>query len=147
MDFDHGVLDLRYYAGTGRLLLHQPDEAAHQLRGSLAALPTTHAKARAVLTLAIADAQADQLDETVDLTRQALASATHQPIMPILRQARRVDAHDQPHADHRTWSTGKRDATAAAIGNHRRHGRERGATRAPSQRPVTYTPVCQPARS
>src|SRR5581483_10693943 len=31
MDFDHGVLDLRYYAGTSHLLLHQPIAARTEL--------------------------------------------------------------------------------------------------------------------
>jgi hypothetical protein len=39
MDFHHGVLDVRYYAGTSRLLLRQPEAAAPPLRGSLGALP------------------------------------------------------------------------------------------------------------
>ena len=92
MDFDQGVLDLRYYAGTSRLLLGQPDQAEPALCGSLAALPDSHTKARAVLTLALADAavQSDNVDHAVGLTRQALTATRHQPIMPILQQARRI---------------------------------------------------------
>jgi tetratricopeptide (TPR) repeat protein len=92
MDFDHGALDLRYYAGTSRLLLQQPQDATSELRGSLNCLPVSHTKARAVLTLALADAamQSDDIDQAVHLTRQALASTSHQPIMPVLQQARRI---------------------------------------------------------
>lgn len=92
MDFDQGLLDLRYYAGTSRLLLRQPDQAAAALRGSLDALPSSHAKAQAVLTLALADAalQGDNVDQAIDLAKGALAATRHQPIMPILQQARRV---------------------------------------------------------
>jgi DNA-binding XRE family transcriptional regulator len=92
MDFDQGVLDLRYYAGTSLLQLRQPNQAEPALKGSLAALPDSHTKARAVLTLALADAamQSDNLDQAIDLTRQALAATRHQPIMPILQQARRI---------------------------------------------------------
>jgi hypothetical protein len=92
MDFDQGVLDLRYYEGTGRLLLAQPDSAAASLRGSRDSLPPSHVKARAVLTLAIADAavQSRDLDLAVSLTRDALVMSNSQAIMPILQQARRV---------------------------------------------------------
>jgi hypothetical protein len=92
MDFDQGLQDLRYYAGTSRLLLRQPDQAATALHGSLAALPSSHTKAQAVLTLALADAavQGDNVDEAIDLANRALAATRHQPIMPILQQARRV---------------------------------------------------------
>jgi hypothetical protein len=92
MDFYQGLLDLRYYAGNSRLLLHEPAKATVELRGSLAALPTTHTKARAVLTLNLADAAVQEggLDEAVDLARHALTATRHQPIMPILHQARRI---------------------------------------------------------
>jgi transcriptional regulator with XRE-family HTH domain len=92
MDFHEGVLDLRYYEGTSRLLLAQPDSAATSLRGSLESLPPTHTKARAVLTIALADAavQSDDLHQAVNLTRGALAATSSQPIMPILQQARRI---------------------------------------------------------
>ncbi len=92
MDFHQGLLDLRYYAGTSRLLLRQPDKAVPPLRGSLGALPESHTKARAVLTLALADAaiQSDNVDQAVGLTRHALSTTRHQPIMPILQQARRI---------------------------------------------------------
>lgn len=103
MDFDQGVLDLRYYAGTSRLLLREPDKATPVLRGSLAALPSSHTKARAVVTLALADgaAQSGQVDQAIDLTRKALAATRHQPIMPILQQARRVRrlVHQRSPAD------------------------------------------------
>jgi hypothetical protein len=92
MDFYQGALDLRYYAGTSLLLLRRPDLAAPPLRGSRAALPESHTKARAVLTLALADAamQSDNVEQAVDLTHHALAATQHQPIMPILQQARRI---------------------------------------------------------
>lgn len=92
MDFVNGSLDLRYYTGTSRLLLRQPARAADLLRGSLHALPTEHTKAHAVLTLNLADAaaQTGEIDEAVSLTRGALTSARHQPILPILHQARRI---------------------------------------------------------
>ena len=63
-----------------------------RLRASLAALPQLHTKAQAVLTLALAEAalQADNLKLAVELTRHALATTRHQPIMPIPHQARRV---------------------------------------------------------
>jgi tetratricopeptide (TPR) repeat protein/DNA-binding Xre family transcriptional regulator len=95
MDFVAGMLDLRYYTGTSRLLLHQPAHAADMLLGSLEALPTEHTKARAVLTLNLADAaaQTGQIDEAISLTRSALTSAGHQPILPILHQARRIRAY------------------------------------------------------
>jgi DNA-binding XRE family transcriptional regulator len=92
MDFDQGLLDLRYYAGTSWLLLRQPDQADPALRGSLTALPDSHTKARAVVTLALADAavQRDSVEQAVGLTREALTATQHQPIMPILQQARRI---------------------------------------------------------
>ncbi|MBG0569183.1 hypothetical protein [Actinoplanes aureus] len=92
MDFDQGILDARYYAGSGWLLLQQPEMAEAELSGSLQALPQTHSKARAVLTLSIADAavQSDQTGRAVELAHSALTSATHQPILPILQQARRI---------------------------------------------------------
>jgi hypothetical protein len=92
MDFDQGSLDLRYYAGTSRLLLNQPEEAERDLHGSLTALPESHTKARAVLTLFLADAavHSDDIHRAVDFTREALSSTRNQPIMPILQQARRV---------------------------------------------------------
>jgi hypothetical protein len=73
-------------------LLRRPDLAAPPLRGSRAALPESHTKARAVLTLALADAamQSDNVEQAVDLTHHALAATQHQPIMPILQQARRI---------------------------------------------------------
>lgn len=100
MDFNHGVLDLRYYSGTSRLLLKQPDKAATPLHGSLAALPQSHIKARAVLTLCLAEvaAQSNDLDQAVALASDALTIATHQPIMPILQQARRVRRRIPPHS-------------------------------------------------
>ena len=106
MDFDQGVLDLRYYAGTGLLLLAQPDRAAAALHGSLTALPESHTKAKAVLTLGMADAalQSDDLDRSIDLTRRALVATRHQPIMPILQQARRMRR-----------LAGHRDPAAAAV--------------------------------
>ncbi|MFI7543818.1 hypothetical protein [Actinoplanes sp. NPDC049599] len=92
MDFAHGALDLRYYHGTSRLLLQQPEKAEPELTGSLADLPESHTKARAVLSLFLADAavQQDNIDEAVELTRQALTSTVEQPIMPILQQGRRI---------------------------------------------------------
>ncbi|MEU4420307.1 hypothetical protein AB0F81_06745 [Actinoplanes sp. NPDC024001] len=91
-DFADGMLDLRYYSGTGRLLLRHPERARPDLTGCLGALPESHTKARAVLMLFLADAaaQADAVPEATDLTHRALASTIHQPIMPILQQARRV---------------------------------------------------------
>jgi hypothetical protein len=35
MDFAQGTLDLRYYSGTSRLLLRQPEQARLELAGSL----------------------------------------------------------------------------------------------------------------
>lgn len=92
MDFADGTLDLRYYSGTSWLLLHQPERAHPDLTGSLDALPESHTKARAVLTLFLADAavQADDIPQAADLTRQALSSTIQQPIAPILQQARRI---------------------------------------------------------
>jgi hypothetical protein len=92
MDFDQGQLDLRYYVGTSRLLLRQPEQAAEALRGSIAALPGSHTKARAMLTLALANGavQKGEVDQAVDLVKDALTAARHQPIMPILQQARRI---------------------------------------------------------
>jgi hypothetical protein len=92
MDFDQGILDVRYYAGSGWLLLRQPERAEAELSGSLDALPHAHSKARAVLTLSIADAavQSDETGRAVELACSALTSTTHQPILPILQQARRI---------------------------------------------------------
>jgi tetratricopeptide (TPR) repeat protein len=92
MDFSHGALDLRYYAGASWLLLGRPSEARPELNSSMAALPQSHHKARSVLTLALADAalQSTDIDHAVDLTRAALVSSTHQPIMPIMQQGRRL---------------------------------------------------------
>jgi hypothetical protein len=92
MDFHQGILDLRYYAGTSRLLLRQPKLANISLGGSLTSLPESHVKARAVLTLCVADAavQSDNLDEAVQLASEAVTSTMHQPIMPVLQQARRI---------------------------------------------------------
>lgn len=92
MDFADGTLDLRYYHGASRLLLRQPEKAQPELTGSLADLPTSHTKARAVLSLFLADAavQRDDIDQAVDLTRHALTSTVEQPIMPILQQGRRI---------------------------------------------------------
>lgn len=97
MDFAHGALDLRYYSGTSRLLLRQPERAQPDLAGCLAALPESHTKARAVLTLSLADTavQSGDLTHATDLTHQALASTVHQPIVPILQQARRIRRHVQ----------------------------------------------------
>jgi hypothetical protein len=92
MDFAQGTLDLRYYSGTSRLLLRQPERAQPELTGSLAALPESHTKARAVLRLFLADAavQSGDVAQATDLTHQALTSTIHQPIVPILQQARRI---------------------------------------------------------
>ncbi|WP_203789606.1 hypothetical protein [Paractinoplanes rishiriensis] len=92
MDFTNGSLDLRYYAGTSRLLLRQPGQAYTDLTGSLNALPKTHTKARAVLSLFLADAAAQSGDtaQARDLTLRALASTIEQPILPIFQQSRRV---------------------------------------------------------
>lgn len=92
MDFAEGLLDLRYYGGTSQLLLRQPARAAQALRGSLEALPDSHTKARAVLTLALADAaiQSNDVGGAVGLARQALASTRHQPILPIMLDGRRI---------------------------------------------------------
>jgi hypothetical protein len=100
MDFAQGLLDLRYYAGTSRLLLRQPDRAVGELHGSLAALPGSHTKAQAVLRLALADAavQSDDVGQAIDLARRALTATRHQPIMPILQQARRIRRLVQQHS-------------------------------------------------
>jgi hypothetical protein len=92
MDFADSTLDLRYYSGTSRLLLHQPDRAQPELTGSLEALPPSHTKARAVLRLFLADAavQSGDVNQATQLTQQALTSTIEQPIVPILQQARRV---------------------------------------------------------
>lgn len=92
MDFAQGTLDLRYYSGTSRLLLRQPERAQPELTGSLAALPESHTKARAVLRLFLAGAavQSGDVAHATDLTHQALISTIHQPIVPILQQARRI---------------------------------------------------------
>jgi transcriptional regulator with XRE-family HTH domain len=92
MDFAGGLLDLRYYGGTSHLLLRRPNQATQALHGSLTALPRTHTKARAVLTLALADAavQSDDVNTAVGLAHQALASTRHQPILPIMLDARRI---------------------------------------------------------
>lgn len=92
MDFTQGTLDLRYYSGTSRLLLRQPKQARLELTGSLAALPESHTKARAVLSLFLADAAVQSGDDTqaTDLAHHALASTIQQPIVPILQQARRI---------------------------------------------------------
>ena len=100
MDFDRGVLDLRYYTGLSHLLLGQPVKAADALQRSLAALPPAHTKARAVLTLAVADAnvQAGDTDHAIELARTALSATLQQPIMPILQQARRIRRRIGHHA-------------------------------------------------
>jgi hypothetical protein len=51
-----------------------------------------HSKARAVLTLYIAEAaiQSGEVDQAVHLVRSALAESRHQPILPILHEARRI---------------------------------------------------------
>ncbi|WP_203790427.1 hypothetical protein [Paractinoplanes rishiriensis] len=92
MDFAHGTLDLRYYGGTGWLLLRQQEHARTELTGSLNALPESHSKARAMLTLLLADAavQSDDLAEAEALTLYALTSTIQQPIVPILQQGRRI---------------------------------------------------------
>ena len=92
MDFAEGTLDLRYYSGTSRLLLRRPEQAHSDLTGSLADLPESHTKARAVLILSLADAatQSGDFVQAVGLSRQALASTLHQPILPILQQSRRI---------------------------------------------------------
>jgi len=92
MDFAEGTLDLRYYSGTSRLLLRQPERAHSDLTGSLADLPESHTKARAVVTLFLADAaaQSGDLVQAVGLTQRALASTMHQPILPIIQQSRRT---------------------------------------------------------
>jgi hypothetical protein len=92
MDFAEGTLDLRYYCGTSRLLLQQPQQARAELTGSLNALPKAHTKARAVLSLFIADAvvQSGAITQARDLALHALASTVHQPILPILQQGRRI---------------------------------------------------------
>jgi hypothetical protein len=92
MDFAEGTLDLRYYGGTSRLLLHQPARAKPELTASLVALPESHTKARAVLQLFLADAAAQTGDvgSATNLARQALTSTIDQPIVPILQQARRI---------------------------------------------------------
>lgn len=92
MDFADGTLDLRYYSGTSRLLLREPGRAHSELSGSLAALPESHTKARAILTLFLADAAVQSGDATraMNLTQQAIASTMHQPIVPILQQSRRI---------------------------------------------------------
>ncbi|WP_203935052.1 hypothetical protein [Virgisporangium ochraceum] len=92
MDFAQGILDLRYYCGTSRLLLRQPDQAITELTGSRDALPESHTKARAVLTLFLADAAVESGDpsQAISLTEHALASTIHQPIVPILQQSRRI---------------------------------------------------------
>ena len=63
--------------------------AAEFLRQSLTTLPANHAKACAILLLALATAAAQQrhVDEASDLACQALAVAQDQPIMPILQRA------------------------------------------------------------
>lgn len=88
---------MRYYSGTSRLLPRQPEQARPDLTGCLAALPESHTKARAVLTLCLADTavQSGDLAHATDLTHQALASTIHQPIVPILQQARRIRRHVQ----------------------------------------------------
>lgn len=92
MDFAEGTLDLRYYSGTSRLLLRQPQYAEPDLAGSLAALPESHSKARAVLRLFLADAaiQSGDVAQATALTHAALTTTLDQPIVPILQQARRV---------------------------------------------------------
>ncbi|MCA2216296.1 hypothetical protein [Jidongwangia harbinensis] len=92
MDFAHGTLDLRYYVGTSKLLLHQPERAYPELAEALAALPGSHTKARAVLRLYMADAAVHigDIDQATGLTQLALTSTIHQPIVPILQQARRI---------------------------------------------------------
>ncbi len=92
MDFAYGTLDLRYYHGTSRLLLQQPERAEAELTGSLTDLPESHAKARAVLSLFLADAavQQDDVGRAADLTLHALTSTIGQPIMPVLQQGRRI---------------------------------------------------------
>jgi len=92
MDFAHGTLDLRYYSGTSSLLLREPERAHSELSGSLAALPESHTKAQAVLTLFLADAavQTGDARRAVHLTKRALDSTMHQPIQPILQQGRRI---------------------------------------------------------
>jgi len=72
--------------------LRQPEQAHSDLIGSLADLPESHTKARAVLTLSLADAatQSGDLVQAVGLSQQALVSTLHQPILPILQQSRRI---------------------------------------------------------
>jgi hypothetical protein len=92
MDFDQERLDLRYYLGTGWLLLQQSAKATALLQESMDALPAAHIKAQAVLGLLLAEAAAQRREfgVAVDLSRQALNSTEHHPILPILHQARRV---------------------------------------------------------
>ncbi|WP_430789129.1 hypothetical protein [Actinoplanes sp. G11-F43] len=119
MDFDRGILDVWYYAGSGWLLLRQPEMAEAELSGSLEALPQAHTKARAVLTLSIADAavQSDETGRAVKLACSALTSTTHQPILPILQQARRIQrsvARRDPRAGRSLESPIDEFATALA---------------------------------
>jgi tetratricopeptide (TPR) repeat protein len=94
MDFYNGRLDLNYYRGGGLLALSRPVDAAEALRLALDILPVTRPKARAVLTLGLAEAAVNGggLDEAADLLRRALATTQQQPIMPIVAMARTVAA-------------------------------------------------------
>jgi transcriptional regulator with XRE-family HTH domain len=89
MDFVGETLDVAYYEGLSHLLLYQPDLAGASFRAALANLPATRVKARAILLLSVAMAAArnDQLDEAAAITTEAVTIASDQPIGRIWQRA------------------------------------------------------------
>lgn len=89
MDFASGHLDLTYYEGLSHVHLLDPQAAAEAFKAALTALPQRRVKARAILmlSLAIAFAQAEQLDQATDEAARALAIAGDQPIRRVRQRA------------------------------------------------------------
>lgn len=92
MDFAGDRLDLSYYSGLSNLLVGEPEEAGVAFSLALSNLPESRIKARAILTLSIAmaAAQAQQLDEAVAKAGEALAICGDQPIRRVWQRAEDV---------------------------------------------------------
>lgn len=98
MDFASEHLDLSYYEGLSLLLIGQSEAAGTAFGAALGNLPKTRLKARAILTLsiAVAAAEAQQLDEAVARAREALTIAGDQPIRRVWQRANEVRRAVEP---------------------------------------------------
>lgn len=92
MDFAGDRLDLSYYNGLSNLLVGEPEAAGAAFGTALDNLPESRIKARAILMLsvALAAAQAQQLDEAVARAGEALTLADDQPIRRVWQRADEV---------------------------------------------------------